>query len=358
MKKNLKKILIGVIIVVLVGGFVWFKKNQGIEAEKITVEKGDILETVEGDGVVKSHQSTKIYALGNKNFQIDKVLVEVGDKVKKGDVIFTTKNGVDNGAITSVESQIQGLKAEYQEAKDYAEKMKKLNKEGVVSDIEKNQAETAVQVLRNQINSLSGNRSTVLENSMPEKVLAPYDGEVVALQICEGEEIMPGKELAEVAVTDDIYIEVCLAPKDAKEITEKSEAYFKGNKSELLGIQKIHPKVENRISDVGIMEKKVVVDINIGEDIKQKRNMIIGMEEDIKFVVNQQKNVLVVPKRAVFTTIDGEIVYKLEDNKAFKTEIVTGNKDKRKVEVIKGLKEGDIVVIPPEENMADGTKIK
>ncbi len=357
MRSYIKKIIIAVVVLLLVVAFVVYKQNKGIDAEKITVGKGDILETVEGDGIVKSNQSSKIFALGNKPFQIEKIFVKIGDKVKKGDLLFTTKGSIDTGAINSIGSQIAATEVQYKDAKDFADKMERLHGEGVVSQQDLNKANLSVTLIESQKNQLYGQKETVVENSMPTEVRAYYDGEIVGLNISEGEKVMPQSELAEIAATDDLYIETCLAPKDAKNIKENTKAYFKDDKKNLMKIQRIHPKVENRLSDVGIMEKKVVVDIALHTDKKGVENKIIGMEDDIKFIINERKDVLLLPKRAVFLTKDGNKVYKLEDGKAYQVAVEIGSEDKKNYEIVSGIKKGDIVIVPPVENLKDGTKI-
>ncbi len=358
MKKNIKKIIIFIGIVLLVVSFIIHKKNKGIEAEKIDIQIGDIKETVEGDCIIKTDKSTVLYAKGNRIFTIDEIFYKLGDYVNEGDIIFTTKDSFDESSIDSIDSQRKALSVQYRAAVKNVNHMKELYDTGAISKQEYDNSVDARDILLNQIKSLSSNKNAVYDNSMPKEVISPYNAKIVSMDISIGKQIMPQTPMIELADVDNLYIEATLSPKDAKKISNKSIAYFKDDIENRLKITKIHPQVENKISDVGIMEKKVVLDIELNEKVKSTRNMIIGMEDEIKFIINEKRSVIIVPKRAVFMTKDGQCVYKLIDGKAYKTKIQTGIKDKRNYEVLDGLKKGDIVIVSPLENLKDGTKIE
>ncbi len=83
---------------------------------------------------------------------------------------------------------------------------------------------------------------------------------------------------------------------------------------------------------------------NISPDLMKKLRM--GMTGEIVFQGRRLDNVLAVPVAFVESGEDGDFVYLLKDGKTQKVKIVLGEEIDGEVEIISGLREGDIVVLP------------
>lgn len=89
-KKKKRFLILGVLILVVVGFFTLNKpaagKEMGLAKTSTTVlQKGNLRDTVNVSGTVKSKTSKNVYT--TLTFPIKEVKVEVGDKVKAGDVL-------------------------------------------------------------------------------------------------------------------------------------------------------------------------------------------------------------------------------------------------------------------------------
>jgi membrane fusion protein, multidrug efflux system len=67
---------------------------------------------------------------------------------------------------------------------------------------------------------------------------------------------------------------------------------------------------------------------------------------------------LVIPEQALVPERDKQFVFLIRDDKAMKTEIVTGRRRPGEVEVLKGLKAGDVVVSEGTQKVRDGGPVK
>jgi len=78
------------------------------------------------------------------------------------------------------------------------------------------------------------------------------------------------------------------------------------------------------------------------------------MVEEIKIITKKEKNVLVIPKSAVFKEGEIEKVYVVEDSRVkirnVKTEVV----DENRLKVLEGLSEGEEIIINGNYDLKEG----
>ena len=85
-------------------------------------------------------------------------------------------------------------------------------------------------------------------------------------------------------------------------------------------------------------------------------NICIGVSAKVELAVADKEMVLCIPSEVVNTSADGDFVYVLRDGTVEKQEIELGIASDSKVEVVKGLQEGDKVVSDTSDNIREGMK--
>jgi membrane fusion protein, multidrug efflux system len=80
----------------------------------------------------------------------------------------------------------------------------------------------------------------------------------------------------------------------------------------------------------------------------------IGMTAEVNIVVRETKDAMLVP----FSALRGEAVFVVEGARVRKRTIKAGIVGTAKVEVLAGLKDGDLVVTDPPEGLKDGVFVK
>jgi RND family efflux transporter MFP subunit len=75
-------------------------------------------------------------------------------------------------------------------------------------------------------------------------------------------------------------------------------------------------------------------------------SLVDGMAGKIEFITKEKADVLIIPNTAVFRKDNRGYVLKMENGNTTETPIESGFTDGKGVEIISGLKEGDVVVIP------------
>ena len=111
-----KKLIVALVIlsVVAVGIFYFLTTgNIGTKYNTVEVEKGEIEKYVDEVGTISSKNLRNYY--GNSLSRVEKMDLELGDYVKKGQLLIKFKDNIDL-EIKKVEKQIEALKSTYNEA--------------------------------------------------------------------------------------------------------------------------------------------------------------------------------------------------------------------------------------------------
>lgn len=90
-------------------------------------------------------------------------------------------------------------------------------------------------------------------------------------------------------------------------------------------MKKIYPYAFTKVSDLGVEQRRVKVDIEIKDSIK---NIRPGYDLDIKIVVDSKANTILIPKDSIFDMEGKHFVFVNVDNKAELREVKRTRKPK------------------------------
>ncbi|AOT71956.1 efflux RND transporter periplasmic adaptor subunit [Geosporobacter ferrireducens] len=96
---------------------------------------------------------------------------------------------------------------------------------------------------------------------------------------------------------------------------------------------------------------KIIID-NPNHEIKP------GMFAEISFIMDRKDRVLVIPMEAVLASNNESYVYVLVDDTVIKQTVEVGYRDKNNLEIIDGLKDGDLVVVKGQHFIVDGERVQ
>jgi len=406
-----KRIIIIAVIIVILGatGIYSMTSSNTVEVNAEKVLKGNISEYVEEVGIVKSKNCSTIYS--PTAGKISEVLVDVGDKVNKGEVLLRLDSEQLSRQVAELEAQRSAVLAQYNEAKNpsneenirkieieienlenrikTAEKnvndKEKLYESGAISkeeyesavrnlDMERNNLRKAILDLEQLKKPVSQNILAQYEAQLKQidlqienlrdtgedyTIVAPISGTVLRKEVEEGSYLNQGMFIMEIGETEELYIETDVLVEDVAKIKERSKVIIYSDElgiDDLKGVvTKIHPTAFSKISDLGIEQKRVKVEIkmeNTDFDIKP------GYELDLRIIVNSKENALMVPKNSVFEMEDKEYVFIVDNGRAVLKEVKTGIEGQKHIEIVEGLEEGQLVILSPDNSLEDGMKVK
>jgi len=180
------------------------------------------------------------------------------------------------------------------------------------------------------------NENTVVSDRV--KVYSPVSGYIHKLKTEEGDYVMSGSPVVELADYSTLWIEAQVYPDDIQ--------YVRGNSPVMYSINAL-PEIYGKgtISFISPEMEKNSTIMLIRVEIRNPQGKIKpGLMAEIKMTYDMKKAV-VVPSNAVITDSRGSSVWILDSTGYFNIRMVaTGIKNSRSVEIISGLKPGEQVV--------------
>ncbi len=410
MKKRNIKIISVVLAVIIITFGIYYKTKSGeaVTAEIYEAKLGEVSDFVEETGTVISRNQRVIYS--NAMGELKTLHVDEGDNVKAGEVLAEIESEKVDLEIKSLEAQIEGLRSTYkeavkpvdksiianaeasvnnnkvlvEEAKRDLENSEKLYNDGALSsEAYKNAQEYLVlqennlEIAENELALLRKGVSTniknqyeaeiaqlvyqkeILEKSKEDLMIkASTDGIVTEVFLKEGAYVQQGGEVVEIGDINDLYIEVDVLASEVGSIKQEGLVIVYSEDlgiDELKGkVDKIHPKAFSKVSDLGIEQKRVRIEVSVPET----SNLRIGYEVDTKFRLWSRTNILVVPDNTVFDMDNSKYVFLVEDDIAVLREIEIGLEGEDFIEIKSGLNEGDKIIVSPNEDIEEGIRIE
>ncbi len=395
-KKRRKRIIIAsvvvVIIVLIVGVAVAFSHGSTkIDPSKLAkVEKGDLAKSVVATGKVEP--ITKVEVKSKASGIVKKLLVEYGDRVKKGQLLaqldkVEIEAGVEQSraALLAAEANLNGAKADYERAKVDAEspdipllkraydRAEQMAKDGVVSESALDDAEKGYKMAVNKQNVARAQMMVLkaktaqseaevardqaslkqfIEQLSYTDITSPIDGIVLSRDVEMGDAVSSILVLGSSATlvmtlgdTSQVYVKGKVDESDIGRVYLGQPARIKVESFK----DKTFKGVVTKISPMGVekdnvttFEVRVSID-NPGGELKAE------MTANAEIILDEHKSVLQIPEGSILYDKDRNASVEVPDAKGKegkrKTAINIGISNGAKTEVLKGLNEGDQVIL-------------
>ena len=391
-------VLIGTLIGLSKSGVIG-SKDKGTEIEIANVAASTIVETVSATGKIQPEIEVKISS--EVSGEIIALNVKEGQVVKKGDLLVKINPDLYTSSYNRTISNLSGTKAglnqseaSYKEAKANYDRNKSLYDKGIISRADWDKAIASFEVAKankqNAYYNVQSASATVLEakdNLGRTTIYAPADGTISVLNVELGERVlgtqqMAGTEILRVANLNNMEVEVDVNENDIVKIKVGDEANVEVDaylKKQFKGIvTSISNSASSTLTADQVTNFKVKVRIlkESYQDLLEGKPSTYspfrpGMTATVDIITNTKSNILTVPISSVVVKSDTAAVkeIKVEDpndekskpksdkkfecvfvkvgNKAKIRIIKTGIQDDTNIEVLSGLKKGDVVITGP-----------
>ena len=392
-------VVIGALLLLVKKGVIG-NRNDGKEVEVSTVTRNTIVETVSATGKIQPEIEVKIASMVSG--EIIALPIKEGQLVKKGDLLVKINPDLYTSGLNRTKAGLSGSKsglsqaeAQFKESKLNYERNKTLFEKGIISKADWDKSTAAFEVAKAtkqtayfNVQSALASVNEAQDNLGRTLIYAPADGTISMLNVELGERVlgtqqMAGTEILRVANLNNMEVEVDVNENDIVKIKEgdaaniEVDAYlkkrFKGivtsisnsASSNLTADQVTNFKVKIRIL------KESYQDLIVGKSSTYSP-FRPGMTATVDIITKTKLNVLNVPISSIVVKADTistkesqaeteKDIVKKEVKKDKKLECVfvkvgekakikivkTGIQDDSNIEVVSGLKKGDIVITGP-----------
>jgi membrane fusion protein, multidrug efflux system len=272
-----------------------------------------------------------------------------GDAVKAGDLLFNIEPDLYEAAANEQKAQVVLEEAKLHKAERDYKRASELHKDNAISVQEYDAALSAYETAKAQVNAskaLLDSRELDLSYT---KVVAPISGIAGIKQTDVGNLVTPGTPLVTITQTDPIYARFSIPSGDLQKarVATKEGLWSWGDKGRLKATLDVGGiKVTGDIDYIAPNADTQTGSVNARARFANADNLLLpGAFGKITIDGIVRDNVIMIPQKAVLQNPKGTIVFVFSDGKAAVRPIVLGDPVGNSYVVLKGLSDGDKVIV-------------
>jgi HlyD family secretion protein len=275
--------------------------------------------------------------------------------------------GLADAEVKQAEAQLTFLKSELQRAQ-------RLSRQGTISERALDKAQLDVDTAAAALDSarasldvrqreLQRAEAALIETETGEgpcctEIKAPVTGRILRVLTESEQVVQAGTPLIEIGDPDDIEIVAEVLSRDAVEIRPGASAVIDnwGGPPLPATVRRVEPSAVTKVSALGIEEQRVPVILDLA-DASGQEAMGDGFRVVARITVWEGKQLVAVPVAALFRQGGDWAVYAVANGRAEIRLVELGRRNAAFSEVTAGLAAGDVVVLHPSDQMADGVAV-
>jgi len=362
---------IGLLILVAAGAVVWWQRPQPelrpandrrnavpMSIVPATVEKGNINVILDALGTVTSIGTVTVRT--QISGQLIKVAFKEGEDVKKGDLLAEIDSRPYEAVLAQTKGQLARDEAILKGAQVDLVRYRGLAAQKAVPSQTLDQQIALVAQYEGTVEADRAQVQSAEVNVQYCHILAPVDGRIGLRQVDQGNYITPGDANGIVVITqlEPISVLFTLPEDELAAIAKRLRA------GAVLTVTAYDRAGANKIADGELQTFDSQIDATTGtiklraQFENENRSLYPNQFVNIRLLVDEHKDVAILPASAVQRGIPGTYVYLINsDDTVMVNKIVLGITEGERVEVLSGLSPGDRIVSDGADKLRDGAKI-
>lgn len=314
-------------------------KNEGVNIVTETVANKPFHHAIEVQGTLDSDENLKVFP--QTQGVVTQVLVKVGDRVSKGQVIAK----IDDQAMRKSYAQ---MNAQYKLAADMYERQKGLWEQKIGSEVQFLQAKSQKEALENGLASLKDQLNYA-------QIKSPINGSIEELPIRVGMSASPASPVATVINFSSMKIvaEIAEAYNTSVSIGDPVTLYFPD-----LG-KEVGSKIATASKFINPQNRSFKVEVKVPGNINNLKANMIAV---VRITDYKNNNAIVVNLNAIQSDASGAYVYVAANTKgkliAHKKYVTQGMTYNGATEIKNGLSAGDKVITVGQLGLTEGAPVR
>lgn len=344
--KTYQKVAVALILCAIgVAGIVWLKKGkeaapvmQGREPVPVEVAKaktGTILRRVSTVGKLSAIQTVTLRP--EESGKIAKIYFKEGQKVKEGDPLYKIDDAIYKAKLKEAEARLVDTKGKYNRAVQLLAK-----KFGSVAMRDQTFAEMEV------AQAIVDEAKVHVDNTV---IKAPFSGVIGLSSIHVGAAVSPSTDLANIVDLDPINVDFSIPESYLPFVHEGDIVDVTVEDIDILPVEAtitaISPEISHETLQVVLRAQMPNKELAYRPGFFAKVLVLAGTVE----------NAVLIPTTSIEREGEEEYVLTVVDNVSIRTPVSTGMQEGNEIEIIHGVKAGDIVITAGGFRAQDGTEV-
>ncbi len=357
--------IFSIIILMLAGCSKQKEENvqKTVPVKIFKVQAGKISKYIRVTGSVTAEEDVIVYSKVAE--RVEKIYIKPGQKVVKDQVLAVQKNEILKQGLEISNSLLKTAEAQAKLASEDFERMSKLFLEKAISRQQYDQIKTAKETTEHTFNQAKSGYEQAKEQYENSFVKAPFDGTAAAVYVEENQMINIGQPVVQVLSSSKMKAKVNLTGEDIQNVKVGQKVLIKFPS---LPGEEFDGRVEKINSSIDQMSKALEVEISFLTGDKRLKSGMFG-----EFLIETQNHnsSLVVPETALLPQTEVKInketglqnpvkkyfLFVVQNGTAKLKEVNTGIVNDGQIEIIKGLNNGDMVIIVGQNIVKEGQSI-
>ena len=302
------------------------------------------------NGVVEPEKKVAVFS--RLSAYVRKIIEEEGAFVEKNDILALLDDIEIKISYEQAKIQLKQAEISLKDEENNYKRNKELIKSDLISEKDFQTSETIYQKAKLEYENKVENHKDLELQLNYTKIRSPIQGYITERLIEVGARVNPNQQVFTVEDFSPLLIKVYVPTSDIINLkkgmeTEVTTDVLKGYKFNGK-IKLINPRIDVQSGTV-----KVTVEIP-DPTMKLKPGMFV----DVKISVSNKNDAIIIPIKSIIHKNDKSFVFIFKKMQVFKKEIKTGISEENNIEVVDGLKEGDIIVTVGIETLKDKMRVK
>lgn len=211
-----------------------------------------------------------------------------------------------------------------------------------------------LKVYNARIASVEAELARLQDEAQRTEMRSPVRGQVLRVLQRSAQVVSEGTPLLELGDPTKLELVVDVLSSDAERVAVGNAMQVTSGTTQLAGrVRRVEPSAFTKISALGVEEQRV----NIIGDIDAPTVLGDGYRVDVQIVVWEKPDVIQVPLSALFRCDRAWCVFVVNNDKAERRTVTTGQRSDTTAEIQQGLTAGELVILHPTEQIEDNRAV-
>ncbi|MFQ5864515.1 MAG: efflux RND transporter periplasmic adaptor subunit [bacterium] len=324
--------------------------DQAVPVETYTIRAAEVVDKIRATGTIFPLHDVLVSS--ETAGTITQVYAEVGDLVKKGDVLVQVDEELKQLALQQAAAKLVEAKAAYEKAEKDYERNKQLFENQDISEYIFENARLQKESAYAAYLMAQANKKMAERHLKDARILSPVEGYVAARLVELGSTVAPGTPVAKVVDISLVKVKLGVSEKDIVKIS-------KGQPATIFVDSYPSEEFQGHVAAVGpqaeLSTRSFPVEILVeNSDFRLKAGMLAKVEVATQI----RQNVPLLPKSALLERSGQTLIFVIKNGRAQKRIPKLGLESGDKIVLLAGAKAGEEVVILGQENLVHGVQVE